>query len=483
MTQLLTAATAYVEGGLSVIPVHEKLPAASALPTRWDDKQGRAIPTWKDYQERVPTPNEIREWCENPDVTGIAGVGGSVSGNLCVLDFDVPSFYERWHELVRSDISSLPVPIPTQRTPSGGYQAWFRCPEPGRNQKLAWAYANTASGKPEVAIETRATGGYALLPPSLHPNGGRYKAIEGQFSRVPTLDMDIALNLLDAARSLSEIRPQDVRDDSRPTPSQALRSRLTVSGHILESFNQQYTCVDWLLQYGYTQRGSRMARPNGASASVTLSHDKRLSYHFSSNDPLSNTPKPFHDPFSVYQHLVCGGDFTEAKKSAAKLLGIVYHDYDDLSTPKITTHNQNSPHISNAEATHLDTGAYYMAEYANSQTVVLVEACGGDDPHRAARMLRDMGVSAISGPRNASWPLVWLDRIQGFKRRYVWFQPPLTALVEDLALDANALLVDAEFGVGEFLTDWSGTQTEVLSFLLNAIEPVGRIGARGLLRR
>lgn len=476
MSSLLQAATAYVEGGLSVIPVHDKIACGPVLPTRWDEKQRRNVPTWIDFQSRQPTIGELELWFNDPRVNGIAGVGGSVSGNLCVMDFDVPSFYTRWKEITRKHTTSLATPLPTQQTPSGGFQVWFRCPEPGRNQKLAWR--SEESGKPEIAIETRATGGYALLPPSMHPNGGRYKAIDGRFEDIPIIDMDLALEILDAARSLSEIKPQNVTGNfAHAGPS--LRDRLTVSGHLIDKFNERYTVPEWLLQHGYVWRGRMMCRPGRDAASITITEDQRLSYHFSTNDPLSNTPRPFHDPFSVYQYLVCGGDFKAAMKAAAKLLGIVYHETDDSSTPQITTTNLDT--YENAQIAPEDT-PFYMADFAGSQTVVLIEAGSGDDRHLGATLLRDLGVSAISGPRMSTWPMVWQDRVSSYKRRYIWFQPPLTAQIEDLALDMDALIVNAAVDPKTFLTEWSGTQQEVLSFLLTAIEPVGRIGARGLWR-
>jgi hypothetical protein len=471
MSYLLKAATAYVQGGISVIPVCDKVAYGPVLPKRWNEREGKYTPSWSDFQSRQPTEKELKTWFTDPRINGVAGVGGEVSGNMVALDFDDASFYRRWRAIVDPKLRHLDIPLPVQETPGGGFQSWFRCSEPGRNQKLAWTY--NGEGKPEIAIETRATGGYALLPPSLHPNGGQYKAIEGRFSQTPVIDMDLALEILDAARSLSEIKPQELKNDSRST--QGLRDRLTVSGHLIDAFNERYTVTEWLLQYGYTWRGRMLCRPGRNAASVTITDDNRLSFHFSTNDPLSSTPKPFHDPFSLYQHLVCNGDFKVAMRQAAKLMGILYHEVHDLSTPDFV----ETPVGISAPETDRDA-LFFMADFATSQTVVLIESNNSDDPHRAAKILRDFGVSAISGPRMSVWPMVWQDRVQSFKRKYLWFTPPITAAIEDLALDMNALVVNARYGLDELLTEKNGTQAEILSYLQNATEPIGRVGARGL---
>src|SRR5215210_368242 len=102
MTQLLAAATEYVAGNVSVIPVHEKLPYAKRLPKRWDEKRLDYIPSWLEYQERHPTPSELETWFTDPNVTGVAGVGGPVSGNLCILDFDAPRLFGEWRSRMRA---------------------------------------------------------------------------------------------------------------------------------------------------------------------------------------------------------------------------------------------------------------------------------------------------------------------------------------------------------------------------------------------
>ena len=86
----------------------------------------------------------------------------------------------------------------------GGYQVWLRCPEPGKNDKLAWLPDEAEETGRRCAIETRAEGGYAVAPGSLHPTGRRYEAIAGDFANIPTVPQAVADALLAAARKLDE---------------------------------------------------------------------------------------------------------------------------------------------------------------------------------------------------------------------------------------------------------------------------------------
>src|SRR5690242_9277214 len=87
----LSQALAYREAGFSVTPV---------------DTDGSKSPCygfkWKRYSTRQPTASEIESWFDgiNQD---IAIIGGAVSGNLAILDFDEKhqrGIFERWKAAV-----------------------------------------------------------------------------------------------------------------------------------------------------------------------------------------------------------------------------------------------------------------------------------------------------------------------------------------------------------------------------------------------
>ena len=94
-----------------------------------------------------------------------------------------------WCEQVGSLAEGLPVQRRTGRE-GGGFQVWLRCPEPGHNDKLAHVPDASEETGRRVAIETRAEGGYAVMPGSLHPSGNTYRAIAGDFANIPTYSRD-----------------------------------------------------------------------------------------------------------------------------------------------------------------------------------------------------------------------------------------------------------------------------------------------------
>ncbi len=79
---VLQIAREYVANGLSIIPI------------KTDGSKSPSIPSWKPFQERKPTDEELQTWFGNGSNNGIAIICGSVSGNIEVPDFDDPSLID-----------------------------------------------------------------------------------------------------------------------------------------------------------------------------------------------------------------------------------------------------------------------------------------------------------------------------------------------------------------------------------------------------
>ncbi len=157
MTILISAAIAYHALGLAVIPMRGKKPACRR---------------WKPFQTASPPPATVRRWFgpRGPKgVTGIAVVLGAGSGDLCCRDFDTPAKYEQWS--VRNP--ELAQVLPTART-RRGYHVYAVLP----GQRLTGAEEG----------ELRAIGGYVVLPPSAHPEGGTYAWIIPLLTLPPRVD-------------------------------------------------------------------------------------------------------------------------------------------------------------------------------------------------------------------------------------------------------------------------------------------------------
>src|ERR1051325_8384602 len=77
---ILHAAQVYIDNGISVVPVN---PLDSEKP-----KGPLNNMSWKTYQERYATPDELKRWFSGPSKARIGLVGGKVSRGLVILDID-----------------------------------------------------------------------------------------------------------------------------------------------------------------------------------------------------------------------------------------------------------------------------------------------------------------------------------------------------------------------------------------------------------
>ncbi len=134
---------AYLDLGWSIIPVGS-------------DK--KPLVKWKEYQDRKPTVDELKEWCEKSNLSGFAIVTGKISG-VVVLDLDQGSKFD----------TSVLTPTVHSQTGSGGHHYFFK------------ASVEIELGNATGFIEKtdfRGEGGYAILPPSKHPSGKQYFWLE-----------------------------------------------------------------------------------------------------------------------------------------------------------------------------------------------------------------------------------------------------------------------------------------------------------------
>ncbi len=409
---LKTLALGYVAGGLSLVPCSPKTkqPEFSLLPRGKDGK-----PHWEQYQTERATAATVEDWF-NRGCQSVAAVGGSVSGGLLVIDFDVLRFYHAWLELV----GCLADGLPTQRTgrEGGGFQVWFRCPEPGKSEKLAWVPDEAEETGRRTAIETKAEGGYAVAPGSLHPSGRRYEAVSGDFANIPTRPQAVADALLAAARKLDETPLTQQQADSQAEESTAHRAHSNGQASVIDAYNQQHTIVETLKACGYKAVGDRYARPKGTHASVTVRDGK--SFHHHSDDPLSD--RYWHRPFDLFCHYNHRGDCSAAVRAAAEELGISYATTgqkdkprlpataDELAELGVAPSGEPAPGVPATDqkaekvefrritCAELDQTHYHL-EYLIDRTLVAGQPCiiAGGKKNLKTSLVIDMGISLAMG--------------------------------------------------------------------------------------
>ena len=330
--ELLAAALALRSSGLSLLPIdhNTKKPHNDLLPR---DDAGK--PVWDPFKYVIVDPKTLRGWCD-AGLLSIGVVAGAVSGGLLVLDFDVERLYAAWRALVGDLADGLPV----QRTGGDGYQVFLRCPNPGGNEKLAWVEDEREETGRTIGIETKAEGGYVVVPPSLHPSGARYAMLSGDLTAIPTVSQARADALVAAARKLDEApHTWQEREKIERQAAELHRRRSAAarngSDDVIGCFNAQNTVESLLERHGYVRSGSRYVRPGGTSPSVSVREGR--SCHFSTNDPLNDGKVKdgmgCHDAFDVYCFYEHGDDLPVAVRAAALMLGLTHSDARRQNSP------------------------------------------------------------------------------------------------------------------------------------------------------
>lgn len=186
--ETLDAASRYLAAGLSVIPLEPKgkRPAYRLLPK----SSITGAPQWEQYQQRIPTEEEITRWFGTGGYN-VGIVAGQISGGLVIIDFDLLESFDQWCE---QDMSRWL--FPTVETANGRH-VYVRVSE-----RLVGNRRNQTR-----KIDLRGEGGYVVAPPSLHPSGHKYRWIMGQWSAVPTVSSLDEIGLPDSIFLRDRVTP------------------------------------------------------------------------------------------------------------------------------------------------------------------------------------------------------------------------------------------------------------------------------------
>ena len=144
----LQAARQYVSLGMSVIPL---LPGGK-----------KPVFSWREFQQRIPTDEELVQWFGNGAKNNIGIVTGPVSGLAVVdLDSDLAFAFAKKKNL---------SPTPTVKT-GRGFHVYCKAKTGVRNFQQR-------DDLPD--IDLRADGGYVVAPPSVHESGRVYGWVKGR---------------------------------------------------------------------------------------------------------------------------------------------------------------------------------------------------------------------------------------------------------------------------------------------------------------
>lgn len=299
----LSSAKAYTAKGISVTPT---------------DNNKRSIVSWKDYQKRIATDEELHRIFSHNKCQGIAVICGQVSGNLEVIDVDC-KYGVKWEEYaakIQDADYLLYSRLMIIKTKSNGYHIYYRCEYIEGNQKLAERPAtddelhDNPNVKQCVLIETRGEGGYVIAPPTTG-----YTALQ-VMAEIPVISIDERDLLHSIARSFNTIIEQ-VKQPNIPHNNDTVTT--------WDDYNKRGDIVALLEKHGWTKANeydnkTYWLRPGNTTSahSAVLFNDSRIFYVHTTSSQFENKG---YNPFGVYTILECNGDYRKAAKQLSDIYG------------------------------------------------------------------------------------------------------------------------------------------------------------------
>jgi hypothetical protein len=300
---LLQSAQIYKSKGISVIAT---------------DNTKKSIGAWKQYQSNIATDQELAQMFSHPKVQGIACICGAVSGNLEVIDVDC-KYGIKWENYAEKIIDADPMlyaKLIIVKTRSNGYHIYYRCEYIEGNQKLASRPATddelriNPMVKQCVLIETRGEGGYVVAPPT-----AGYEPLQ-VINNIPLISIDERDLLISIARSFNLII-EEIKQPTLPNNNDKLTT--------WDDFNKRGDVVALLQNHGWKKVSEAadkiyFQRPGQTTqvTSAVLFTDKRIFYPHTTSTTFENKG---YNPFGVYTHLECNGDWRKAAKQLSDVYG------------------------------------------------------------------------------------------------------------------------------------------------------------------
>ena len=294
---MINIAKEYLSYGLSVLPIKK-------------DSKSPAVPTWKELQiERMSGETAERVFFEG---CGIGIIGGSVSGNLEIIDFD--NHLNNAEQLFNEFMPIIDTfGLPYEKTISGGYHVFYRCvDEVSGNKKLANMYDAT-SRTPVAVIETRGEKGYVVCSPTKG-----YTLLSGDFSYIPIITSDERDYILNECLKYNEVNEQEFEQEGKKVIFSNSEGR--PGDEYNASSDALPECIAILKRHGWESDPTNkyFRRPNkkdkGWSATLGKVRSRAgipLFYVFSSNAYPFESERCY-SPFAVFTYLEFNGNFSHA---------------------------------------------------------------------------------------------------------------------------------------------------------------------------
>lgn len=309
--EILTTALRFANQGIVVVPV------------RGDGSKAPALASWKQFQDRQPTQDELLTWFNNETVQGLGLICGAASGGLEMLEFEARAIAQGMHKeamdaVIKSGMKELwqrLVDGYMETTPSGGLHFLYRiadAPVPG-NEKIA----QMAGEDGGCLIETRGEGGFTITAPSggtAHPSGKAWTMASGSIETIPTITFKERNDLFTILATFDEMPKPEItkqelvkREFDPSLPGDDYNQRGPSWPEILEP-------LGWsrVFSQGEKTLWCRPGKDHGISASTN--HGGYDTFFVFSTSTSFEANKGY-SKFAVYAHVNHRDDFTEAAQA------------------------------------------------------------------------------------------------------------------------------------------------------------------------
>lgn len=328
MNEILTTALRFANQGIVVVPVSS------------DGSKKPALSTWKEFEDRHPTQDELLAWFNNDHVQGLGVITGT-SANLLMIEFEGRAVEQKLHLQAKEVIESaglgylweLLINGYSEMTPSGGIHFLVKVEGDAidGNTKLA-SKAGEGGG---CLIETRGVGGFSICAPSggsAHKSGKSWTMMGGSIETIPTISQDEMKELFTLLSTFDEMPKPELtkqeltkRDFNPAMPGDDYNARMSWE-EILEPLGWKK-----VFKQGEKTLWRRPNKDEGISASTN--HGGYDTFYVFSTSTSFEANKGY-SKFAVYAHLHHRDNYKEAAQ-ALRFLGFGNssspHEFHDLT--------------------------------------------------------------------------------------------------------------------------------------------------------
>lgn len=324
MSEVLTRALQFAAQGICTVPVAT------------DGSKRPGIASWKEYQTRRPTSEELMTWFSLSQGVGV--ICGAVSGNLEMLELEGRAVAAKMHKEIKeiaenSGLGDLWAKLNqgyVETTPSGGIHWLYRIDgEVPGNTKLARRPGE--NGGVDVLAETRGEGGFVIVAPTAgtcHPSGGEWRILVGGPDTIPTLTRDERDALHDLFSIFDELPKADfIAEEITAKPDGPLSPGDDYNQRV--SWHQILEPLGWTVVYTNREGVTAWRRPGKSiGISATTNHAGTDKFYCFTTSSIFEAQTSY-SKFAAYALIEHAGDFRAAAK-ALRSLG--YGDTRELGT-------------------------------------------------------------------------------------------------------------------------------------------------------